>query len=297
MRPVRLVLYLRQDAAQDAERRRHHATALPAVDALGQHVDLHRDDEVAPQRRRQPEAVVAEPTRIEADDEPGRADALVEVLEVRGEVGAAALLARLDEDEHAAVAAARRHQARHGGERRVAVVGRSPAVEQVALAHRLVRAEAVAPLAERRLLVHVAVDDDGVPRTAVVDEQHRGAARQRDDLDAQRGVLIAHPGGSSSAAAAMAPRSSQSGSKAGERHGMRVYSLKAGRIRSSQAASMSMEAGGHDSVIPASRSSDFDMDAAVCWPILGLFRKKACLSSRMSQVSVTLVPPSTGSSS
>ena len=46
----------------------------------------------------------------------------------------------------------------------------------------------------------------------------------------------------SSAAAAMAPRSSQSGSKAGERHGMRVYSLSAGRIRFSQAASMSMVA-------------------------------------------------------
>ncbi len=45
---------------------------------------------------------------------------------------------------------------------------------------------------------------------------------------------------SSSAAAAMAPRSSQSGSKAGERQGIRVYSLRAGRIRSSQAASMSM---------------------------------------------------------
>src|SRR5271168_3964891 len=45
---------------------------------------------------------------------------------------------------------------------------------------------------------------------------------------------------SSSAAAATAPRPSQSGSKAGERHGMRVYSLRAGRMRSSQAASMSI---------------------------------------------------------
>ena len=79
---VRLVLDLREDAAQDAERGRHHAAALPAVDALGQHVDLDRGDEVAPQRRGQPQAVVAEPARIEADDEPGRADALLEVLQV-----------------------------------------------------------------------------------------------------------------------------------------------------------------------------------------------------------------------
>ena len=41
MRPVGLVLDARQDAPQDAERRGHHAAALPAVDALGQHVDPH----------------------------------------------------------------------------------------------------------------------------------------------------------------------------------------------------------------------------------------------------------------
>src|ERR1700722_9215973 len=51
---------------------------------------------------------------------------------------------------------------------------------------------------------------------------------------------------SSSAAAAMAPRSAQSGSKAGERQGMRVYSLKAGRIRSSQAASIMRRSGPGD---------------------------------------------------
>ena len=101
----------------------------------------------------------------------------------------------------------------------------------------------------------------------------------------------------SSAAAAMAPRSSQSGSKAGERQGMRVYSLSVGRIRCSHAASMSMAARAHDSVISASRSSDLDMDAAVCWPIFGFFKKKACLSWLRSQDSATFVPPSTGSSS
>ena len=71
----------------------------------------------------------------------GVPDALLEVLEVGRQVGAAALLAGLDEDEHAATAAARRQQTRHGGERRVAVVGGAPAVEEVALADRLVGPE------------------------------------------------------------------------------------------------------------------------------------------------------------
>ena len=151
-----------------------------AVDALGQHVDLHRGDEVSPQRRGQPQAVVAEPARVEADDEPGRADALLEVLEVRRQVGAAALLARLDEDEDAALAAARRQQTRHGGERRVAVVGRPPAVEEVALAHRLVRARA--RCATRRAAAACPGGRrgrSGSPAAAVVDQQHGGAPRQR----------------------------------------------------------------------------------------------------------------------
>ena len=124
--------------------------------------------------------------------------------------------------EHAAVPAARCRQPRHGGERRVAVVRRAPPVEQVALAHRLVRAEPLAPLAERRLLVHVAVDQDRVAGASVVDEQHRGAPWELDDLGgAARGSWARTQSRRSSAAAAMAPRSAQSGSKAGERHGMR----------------------------------------------------------------------------
>ncbi len=43
---------------------------------------------------------------------------------------------------------------------------------------------------------------------------------------------------SSRAAAAMAPRSAQSGSYAGERQGIRVYSHRAGRTLSSHAASI-----------------------------------------------------------
>ena len=94
----------------------------------------------------------------------GRPMRVPEVLEVGRQVGAPALLARLDEDEDAAVPAARRQQTRHGGERRVAVVRRPAAVEEVAFAHRLVGPEPAAPFAQRRLLVHVSVDDDRIAR-------------------------------------------------------------------------------------------------------------------------------------
>ncbi len=76
---------------------------------------------------------------------------------------------------------------------------------------------------------------------------------------------------------------------------MRVYSLRAGRIVSSQAASIT--GGSRTRAISASRSRVLDMAAAVCWPTLWCFSRNACLSWVMSQVSVTIVPPSTGSSS
>ena len=71
-----LVFDLRKDAAEDPERRRDDPATLPAVDALGEHVDTDGRDQVPPQRRGQPEAVVAEAARVEADDEARRADAL-----------------------------------------------------------------------------------------------------------------------------------------------------------------------------------------------------------------------------
>ena len=294
---IRLVLDLRQHPAQNAEGRRHHAAALSAVDALGQHVDLHRGDEVAAQRRRQPEAVVAEATRIEADHEARRPDALLEVLEVRGEVGAAALLARLNEDEHAALAAARCHQTRHGGERRVAVVGRPPAVEEVALAHRFPRPEPAAPLAERRLLVHVAVDQDRFAAAAVVDQQQRRAAWQRDDLDGECRFGVLDPSrqqlGRRRDGATLLPVRVEGG---GETRYAGVLAQR--RKDPFLPGGVDVDGGaGHDSVISANRSSDLDMEAAVCWPILGFFKKKACLSWLRSQDSVTFVPPSTVSSS
>ena len=216
---------------------------------------------------------------------------------MRGEVGAAALLARLNEDEHATLAATRRHQTRHGGERRVAVVGRPPPVEEVALAHRLPRTEPAAPLAERRLLVHVAVDHNGLTGAAVVDQEQGRAPRQRDDLDGQCRFLILDPrrqelrrGGDG---AALVPVRVEGGGEAGDAG---VLAQRGEDPLLPRGVNVDGGAA-HDSVISASRSSDLDMDAAVCWPTFGFFRKKACLSWLRSHDSVTNVAPSTGSNS
>ena len=60
--------------------RRHRPAPLwmPSVSTS----TLTRGDQVAPQRRGQPQPVVAEPARVEADHEARRPDALLEVLEV-----------------------------------------------------------------------------------------------------------------------------------------------------------------------------------------------------------------------
>ena len=66
------------------------------------------------------------------------------------QVGAAALLAGLDQDDDPRVGRAgrgERLEGGDGGEDRVPVVGGAPAVEAIVVAHRLVRAEAVPPRA------------------------------------------------------------------------------------------------------------------------------------------------------
>ena len=185
--------------------------------------------------------------------------------------------------------AARRQQGRDGGERRVAVVGRAPAVEEVALAHGLVRPEPAAPLAERRLLVHVAVDDDGVARAAVVDQEDRGAVTELDDLGLQGRLLVPHPVpeefGGLRDAAPLGPVGIEGGGEARD----------AGVLAESGEDPLLPGGVDHDSVTRARRSSVLDIDSAVCWPTLPCLRKTRCLSWLMSQVSVTLVPPSTSS--
>ncbi len=118
---------------------------------------------------------------------------LLEVLDVGGEVGAAALLGGLDEDEDPALAAAGGEEAGDCGEGGIAVVGGAAAVELVAVADGFEGVEALAPGAERRLLVHVPVTEDGIAGPLVVDEEDRGASRQLDDLHIKCCILIDDP--------------------------------------------------------------------------------------------------------
>ena len=104
------------------------------MDALGQDVDPHADDEVAPQRGGEPQAVVAEATGVEADDQSGVPDPLAQVADVGRQVGAAALLTGLDEDRHAPSAALGRQEPGDGGKEGIAVVGGAAPIEEVPLA-------------------------------------------------------------------------------------------------------------------------------------------------------------------
>ena len=82
---------------------------------------------------------------------------------------------------------------------------------------------------------------------------------------------------------------------------MRVYSHRAGRTRSSQAASIAARRVGHGR-LPGRRLGDLGQALEGLGHGLGgaagracpCLRKKACLSWEMSHVSVTKVPPSTG---
>ena len=113
-----LVLDPRQQPAQDAEGRGDHPPGQPAVHPLGQHVDPDRGHHVAPQRRGAPQPVVGEAARVEADHQVGPPDPVGQRLQVGGQVGAAALLAGLDEDHHPGEGDARGRHRLEGASRR-----------------------------------------------------------------------------------------------------------------------------------------------------------------------------------
>ena len=76
--------------------------APPGVGAGGEHLDRELAVGQPAQRRRDPQPLVVEAAGVEADDELGRADAVGQRLDVGRQVGAAALLAGLDEHERRA---------------------------------------------------------------------------------------------------------------------------------------------------------------------------------------------------
>jgi len=171
-----------EELSQDPEGGRHHAAGDPRVHAVLEHVDGDRDVHRAAQRRRHPQPVVGERTRVEADEQVHLAQLPLELVEVRLEVAARRLLGRLDQDHAPGVLGAlalERPDPEQRNEDRVPVVRHAARVEAVAAAHGLERPEAVGPVTERRLLVEVPVEDDGArvrPGRRDVDDEHRRPA-------------------------------------------------------------------------------------------------------------------------
>ena len=189
------VLDALQQLAGDAERARHDAAGRAGVHALVQDVDDERAPGQPPQRRRDPQPLVVVAAGVEAQHERGRAEAPGQRLEVGGQVGRAALLAGLDQHDAAGVGTAgplHRLDGGEGRERRVAVVGPAPAVEPAVLDDGRPRPQPLPPAVHLRLLVQVAVEQDGVGRVAVaegrdLDDDERRPFGQLDDLDRHAG--------------------------------------------------------------------------------------------------------------
>src|SRR5215472_3262885 len=131
---------------------------------------------------RAPELLVVAAARVEADDEVRLADALRVRLHVGGQIGAAALLARLDEHDQTRMrrpCLLHRLDGCEGAEGRVAVVLSPAPVQAIAAAHGDPRAQALRPSRHLRLLVAVAVEEDGLCRCARhLHEDHRRAPGQ-----------------------------------------------------------------------------------------------------------------------
>ena len=187
--PGLLVLEPREELARDAEARRHDAARRAGVHAFGQHLDREQAIDDAPERRRAPELVVVAAARVETDHEIRLADAGGELLHVGGQVGAAALLARLDQDQTARMRhprALHRFDRGEGTEHRVAVVLGPAAIEPIPAADGLPGTEPVVPAHHLRLLVAVAVEQDGLRRRAGhVEQHHRRASGDPERLDGQ----------------------------------------------------------------------------------------------------------------
>ena len=181
-----LVLDAAQQFAQDAETRGHDAAGASGVDALGQHVGAQGACQVAAQRGRAPELLVVAALGVEADDKVRRADAVLELFDVVGQVEAARLFAALDQHHAARMRNAlflqrsnRRQRTEHG----ITVVRAAAAVKLAVLDRRLPGIEILGPAAEFRLLVVVTVKEHHVVGiTGDLGKQHWRAAFDAHDL-------------------------------------------------------------------------------------------------------------------
>ena len=170
-----------EQLAQDEEGRGNHSAGIPGVHAFVEHVGAQHPADHAPERGRGPELVVVAGPGVEADHEVRTADHAREVLHVGREIRRAALFRKLHEQHHPGALFPFEAERLHGGERaveRVPVVGPAASVELVPLADRLPGAEAVAPAGHFRLLVEVAVHQDGpVGLARTIEQEQRCPAR------------------------------------------------------------------------------------------------------------------------
>jgi hypothetical protein len=182
-----LVLDPREELARDAEARGHDAAGRPGVHAFRQ--DFHGEQRAdhAAQRGRAPELVVVPAPGVEADHQVRLADLRRAGFHIGGQIGAAALLACLDQHDEPRVRRARPLHGFDGRERaegRVAVVLSPAPVEAIAPPHGRPGPEAFAPPDHLGLLVAVAVEQDGLGRRPRHFHQDDGrAAGETDGLD------------------------------------------------------------------------------------------------------------------
>ncbi len=152
----------------------------------------------AAQRGGAPQLVVVGAARIQADHQRRLADAVGEVVDIGWQVVAARLFTGFDQHHAAGVRQALGLQRQHGGQRAedgVAVIGAAAAIQLVAAQDRGPRAEVVVPAGHFRLLVQVAVEQDGVVAGLGAggrnfQEDQRGTAFQAHHFNLQAGQLL-----------------------------------------------------------------------------------------------------------
>ena len=137
----------------------------PFADLFAQDLDLQHTADHAAQTRREPELVVVAGTTVQAHDEPDLAQARLEHVDVRRQVGRTAFLAAFDHAHAARPGNALRVERGDRGQRCVhgiTVVSAAAAIEQTVFVLRRPGPQVVAPAAEFGLFVEVAVKQDRV---------------------------------------------------------------------------------------------------------------------------------------
>ena len=218
-------------ASRDAEARRHDARAVAGVDAFVSPSTTRSPTEVAAQRRGAPELIVVAALGIEAYDETRRADPASQLVDVGGQVVAAAFFAGLDQHDAARVRdllllqqadrgqrseRARIRRRRRRGRTACRRESRAPTVRgrryQPPNSGCLSRCPYISTQCPRRPR-HVDHADD---RRAAVEPHHFDLGAGRRLRRAQRTIST------NWTAASMCPCASQSGSKSGDLFGMRT---------------------------------------------------------------------------